>query len=544
MAKNATQILKEREQGIAARQNIESHWQTLHDMFDNVGMDVNTVFVPGNELTITQLFDSYTLETADILASGLSNYLTPAASRWYGLRTKDPMKMEKKRVLHYLKDVEAEVTHTINNSNFYDVMPEFYKKSGVYGTSILFQEDDPFDSIRFYSLPMKNVAIIEDARGRVVEYYIDFEYTATQAVTRFGPEKVHKEVLKQHVDGRDEEKKYTYTFYIGPNWNRNPQALDSGNKEYISQWIDNEHKVEIERGGFDELPALTHRFYTRANNPWGFSPAMKALMDGRLLSTKAKTLLRAEMKSVDGPVAMPDNAFLNPYNGNPRGTNYYKQGTLTKGDIFEFGNNGDIRVGQESIEYSKQRIRSQMFTDVFLAFDGVTKQMNNPEVFEKITEKMTLLGPAVGRFMTVLDKTIHRTIGLLQRQGKLPEPPAEMIEDPRYEIDYLSTLAKAQRNPELQAMQNALQMVAGMASFDPQVIDKINPDKGVDAVWGITGAPIQMLRDDDEVADIRGARAQQAAAEQNAAMMGAGADVALKATQAGKNVRETQAIGM
>jgi len=543
MAKSSEQILKEKSQGVSDRRNIESQWQTLHDFFDNVGSDINTTYSQGTELTITQLYDTCSIEYADVLASGLSNYLTPSASRWYGLRTNDPLKMEKKRVLHYLKDVEAEVTHTLNTSNFYDTMTEFYKKSGVYGTSILFEEEDPFDMVRFYSLPLKSVVIVEDARHRIVEYYIEFEYTATQAVTRFGPDKVHPNVLREHKEGRVNEKKHKYTLYIGPNWERNPQALDNQNKPWISQWIDDTHRHEISRGGFDEQPALTHRFYTRPNQAWGFSPSMKALMDVRLLNAKAKTQLRSQMKHTDPAIAMPDNSFLNPYNGNPRGTNYYKKGTLSQNDIFPIGNYGNPNMGEDTLEYSRQRIRSQMFTDVFLAFDGVTKQMNNPEVFEKITEKMTLLGPAVGRFLTVTDNVIERTIRLLDRQGKLPEPPPEIIEDPSYEIDYLSTLAKAQRNPELQAMQNALQMTAGMASFAPDVMDKINPDKGVDAVWGITGAPIQMLRDDDEVAEIRGNRAKQQEAQQQAEMMGQGADTALKATQAGKNVRETQMLG-
>lgn len=541
MAKPVKQLLAEKAAGIGARTNFESYWQTLHDFFDNSGMDVNTTYYPGTELTVSQLYDTYSLEAADVLAAGLSNYLTPSASRWFGLRTKDPLKMESKAVMRYLKDIETEITHALNNSNFYNVMPEFYKKSGVYGTSVLFQEEDEKDKIRFYSLPMKAVVIANDSRGRAAEYWIEFEYTAEQAVDRF-QEKVHPDVLKQANEKRDPDKKYIYTLYIGPNWNRNPKSKDNKNKPYISQWLDDAHQTEIDRGGFDELPALTHRFYERATMPWGFSPAMKALTDVRMLNAIAKTQIRSMMKHTDPAVAMPDNAFLSPYNGNPRGVNYYKKG-VSADDIFAIGNYGNPAVGDEALRYSKERIASQMFTDVFRTFDGVTKQMNNPEVFERITEKMTLLGPAVGRFMNVLDDTINRTMGILYRQGRLPEPPEEMVGDPSYEIEYLSVLAKAQRNPELQSMQNALQIVAGMASFSPEVMDKINPDQGVDAVWGITGAPVQMLRDDDEVEAIREARAEAEQAQQQAEMMGMGADVSLKATQAGKNVAEAQAIG-
>lgn len=540
--KNVRELLQFKKEGKSARTNFESQWQTLHDYFDNVGTDVNTTHYPGTELKITELYDTYSLETANVLAAGLDNYLTPATSRWYGLRTKDPLKMEKKRVIHYLKDIEAEVNMTLNNSNFHDVKNMFYKKSGVYGTSIIFQEEDPFDKVRFYSIPIKNCVIVEDARGRVVEYYIDFEYTALQAVTRFGPDKVHPDVLRESTNSRQPDKKHMYTLYIGPNWERNPMAMDTKNKPYISHWIDDAHQVIINTGGFDEMPALTHRFYRRDESVWGYSPAMIGLTDARLLNAKAKTLLRAEMKAADPPQAMPHNAFLAPYNGNPRGTNTYQKGKLSRDDIFSFGTDGNIPVGQDSVEYAKKALSSHMFTNVFQAFDGITKQMNNPEVFERIAEKMSLLGQPVGRFITVWGESIHRTIALLDRQGRLPEPPDEIKQDPSYEIDFLSVLAKAQRNPELNSMQNALQMVAGMASFSPDVIDKIDADKGVDAIWGITGAPVQMLRDDEEVQNIREGRKEKEAAAQQAALMGSGADTAVKATQAGLNIKQAQNI--
>jgi len=542
MAKTAKEIVKMKKQGKASRTNFETTWQTLHDYFDNAGTDINTIHFPGTELTVTQLYDTYSLETASILAAGLDNYLTPATSRWYGLRTKDPLKMEKKNVLHYLKDVEAEITHTLNNSNFHDVKTMFYKKSAVYGTSILFEEADSQDYVRFYSVPIKNVVIVEDDRQRVVEYYIDFEYTSLQAVTRFGADKVHPDVLKHAQDNRDTEKKFMYTLHISPNWERNTFSMLSSDKPWLSQWIDDAHEVVIDTGGFDELPALTHRFYRRSETVWGYAPTMIGLVNARLLNAKAKTRMRAEMKQADPPQAMPHNAFLAPYNGNPRGTNYYQRGKLKADDIFSFGNDGNVAVADASIEYQKERLRAQMFTDVFLAFDGITKQMNNPEVFERISEKMTLLGSPVGRFINVWGDVIHRTMGILDRAGRLPDMPDELRDDPSYEIDYMSVLAKAQRNPELNALQNSLQMIAGVASFSPDVMDKIDADKTVDAIVGITGGPVQMLRDDEEVADIRSRRAEKQAQEQQAAMMLDGADMALKATQAGVNVKTAQTM--
>jgi hypothetical protein len=107
------------------------------------------------------------------------------------------------------------------------------------------------------------------------------------------------------------------------------------------------------------------------------------------------------MKYTDPAIAVPDNAFLLPFNMNPRGVNRYDKKAITsKDDVFPIGNYGNPQIGMEMMEYRVNRIRSMMFNDVFLAFQNLTKDMTVPEVMERVTEKMTLLAPAVGRFIT------------------------------------------------------------------------------------------------------------------------------------------------
>ena len=71
-----------------------------------------------------------------------------------------------------------------------------------------------------------------------------------------------------------------------------------------------------------------------------------------------------------------------------------------------------------------------------------------------------------------------------------------------------------------------------MAEFAPQVLDKINPDRVTDEVWAITGAPVQVLRDDQEIKRIRDARAEDAAKAQQLQIANAAADTAQKAGKA------------
>jgi len=536
----AEQLIKNNKQLCSARTNFESYWQQLHDYFYVEAQDLNKSYYPGTELSHNELYDSNSLDAADILASGFMNYLTPQTTEWFDLEPAEESFKNSRAIRTYFQDVRDEINLALNRSNYYPQKSEFFKKSGVYGTSIFFEEEDTQDAVRFYSLPAKQVCVVEDARQRVVEYYIIFEYTAEQAVTRFGFDKLPQEVQEAARGGRT-DRKYQYLLYIGPRWDRDPRKTDAINMPIISQWIDVQKKTTIMEGGYREMPATCHRFFKRANIVWGFSPAMKALPDTRVLNAIAKTQLRAAMKATDPAIAVPDNAFLLPFNMNPRGVNRYDKKALnSKDDVFPIGAYGNPQIGMEMMEYRVNRIRSMMFNDVFLAFQNLTKDMTVPEVMERVTEKMTLLAPAVGRFITDdLDHNIMRTLNILQRSGRLPNPPDELRDNPEYKINYISSLAKAQRSSEIRSLQTAMSMIGQIAQAAPSILDKMDTDKAANVIWEITNAPTQILRDDTEVDAIRESRAEEQAKAQQMAMYAQGAQIAKDATQASKNAKES-----
>lgn len=517
------------------KQNFMSYWQDLHKYFYIESPDHTRQSMAGTELDTTVLYDSTTLEAPDVLASGFMNYLTPPSSKWFKLRAKDNALVDNKRVSNFLEAVSEEIYHALNKSNFYEQAFPSYKSSGVYGTSILLEEDDLEEDVRFYSVPLSQACIVEDAKGRVTAYYLEFEYTAEQAMTRWGAEALSEE-MRREANTPNQNKKHKFLLYIGKRHVRDITKTDKENLPIQAQWIDVEGKRAIEESGYYEFPAMTHRFDKRPFIPWGFSPAMKALPFARLLNAVAKTNLRAMMKHTDPPVAVPHNAFILPFNSNPRAINYYKKTAMDSAkDIFSFGNYGNPNTGMEAVEYYSLQVKSLMYNDVFLAFENITKQMQNPEVQERINEKMAMLGPAVGRFMgEVLNPVVIRTIGILSRKGKLPPMPDELWENPQFEIDYVSMLAQAQKRSELSSLLNGLSVVGQMAQYVPETLDKIDADKTVDKAWDILGAPMVVLRPDKEVDNIRSARAEAQAQAQKMEMINLSADAAKKAAEGDK----------
>lgn len=536
---SAEKIIKNQQQLKSSRADFDNFYQKLHNYFFVEGANIIEEKNKGAELHA--LLDSTSIDCADVLAAGLSNFLTPESSRWLFLEHPDPALRDNDDVKRWMHDVSDEVLLTLSRSNFYNQMPIFYKYSGVYGTSALFCEKDDEDGVRFYNIPIQKLYLTEDARERPSEFYIEFEYTAEQALSRFGS-KCSQEIKDCYVSGRQEDKKFKFVCYFGKRLERDPDKKDKNNMPIRMVWVDEKTKAIMTESGFWSMPCVAHRFYKRPQIVYGYSPAMKALPYVRMVNTMNDTMLRAAMKQADPAIAMPNDAFLGIPDFNPRAINYYERGNLSpKDEIFPIGNFGNPQVGIEHLRYYQEQIRSLMFYDTFLAFNELTKQMTVPEVMERVSEKMTVLGPAVGRFMNdVLQPLIEKVVITLFEADRLPRMPDVMMQNPQFSVKFVGRLIQSQRQSEVNNIVNALSIAGQISQFKPEVLDKINGDKAVEEIFDITGVSTDLLNSDNEVRGLREARAQ--AQVQQEQMMNAQtmAQTYKDAAQGDKNARESQ----
>ncbi len=530
-------IAKNFEKLKGTRTTFDIMYQKLHKYFYVESGDITVQKDKAAE--INHLMDSTSLDCGDIMAAGLANYLTPEASKWVYLEHSNPALRDNKEVKEWMQDVSDEVLLTLSRSNFYNQMPIFYKASGVYGTAGLFCEKDNDDGVRFYNIPIDKLYLTEDARERPNEYYLKFEYTAEQAISRFG-DKCSQEIKDCYASGRDEDKKFSFICFIGNRLERDIDKIDQLNKPIRMLWIDAKTKQKMAETGFDSMPCVAHRFYKRPQIVYGYSPAMKALPYVRLINTMADTIIRAGMKTVDPAIALPDDAFLGRPNFNPRQLNYYQRGRLSgKDDIFPIGNFGNVNVGLAELEWYQAQIKKLMFVDTFQAFSEITKQMTVPEVMERVSEKMTLLGPAVGRYMNdVLQPLIEKVVLILYESNMLPKMPDVMLDDPRFEVKFVGRLVQTQRQSEMNNIINALTISGQIAQMNPEALDKINTDEAINEIFDISGVPQKILRDNNELQAIREARAQAQAQAQQMAMIEQGANSYKNIAQGSKAVNE------
>lgn len=540
MELSGEKIVKNFERLKSSRSSFDSLYQSLHNYFYVESENITDKKVEGSE--ITKLLDTTSIQAADVAAAGLSNYLTPESSRWVYLEHPNPELRDNKEVQNWMHDATDELLYTLARSNFYNQFSIFYKSSIVYGTASVILEKDPIDKIRFYNIPLNRHWFTEDARERPSSYYILSEYTAEQAYSRFG-DKVGSDVLDIYKSGVNNDKKFKYLCYIGQRENYDPDKLDKQNMPIRMVWVDVANKKILAEDGFRSMPCVSHRFYKVAQTSYGYSPAMKALPHARLLNVMTDTILRAAMKQTDPAWAIPDNAFIGRPNFNPRQINFYRRSSLTPRDeIFPLVSQGNVALGENECEMQRQRIEKIMFNDTFQQFSELTKQMTVPEVMERINEKMSLLGPAVGRFIhDVLQPLCEKAIIMLYEQAALPRLPDVMANDAKFEVRFTSRLVQSQKQVEVQNLSSALGYLGQIAQLKPEALDKFNGDAAVDKVFSVIGVDPEVIYGDEEVNNVRQQRAEAQAQQAQMEQMLAGSQVYKTTTEGMRNAENSQA---
>ena len=145
--------------------------------------------------------------------------------------------------------------------------------------------------------------------------------------------------------------------------------------------------------------------------------------------------------------------------------------------------------------------------------------MTATEVIQRTEEKMRLLGPVLGRLQAeLLQPLINRVFNLLERQNLFAIAP-EFIQSGNIDIEYVSPLAKAQRQGDLQSVMRLFELFTPVSEIDPSILDYVDMDGVAKHLMQTLSIPATVVKSDEQVEEIREQRAQaEAVAAENAAI--------------------------
>lgn len=293
----------------------------------------------------------------------------------------------------------------------------------------------------------------------------------------------------------------------------------------------------LSESGFKRFRVLAPRWSITGNDVYGRSPGMDAL--GAVKELQHSKLRRAQAvdMKVNPPLQMP-MALKDRANARlPGGVSYYDATGPGSGIRTAYEVNVDLSHLRADMDECRQEINQAFYADLFLMLANDTRSgITATEVAERHEEKLLMLGPPLERLHNeLLSPLIDLTWDDLGEAGLLDDAPPE-LEGMNLDIEFVSTLAQAQRMVATSGMERFATFVGQLAAAkgDPSVWDKADTDQMVDDYGKAMGINPALVVPDDKVAQIREQRAQQMQAQQVAA-------AALPAAQAAKAASDIDA---
>lgn len=483
-----------------------------------------------------EILDCTGTDAMQVCAAGMMSGLTSPSRPWFKLKPALSGREADADAMAWFEVVQDRMYQVMAGSNFYDTLAQMFEDLTTFGTSPVIIYEDVEDVIRCYNAVAGEYLIAVSSANRAESLYRQFLMTISAIVEMFGLDACPADVQGMwRSKGASLEVEKIVAHAIEPNFpikDRNGEDREILSAEYPWRevyWIWGASSWQpLSVRGFYEPPHIVPRWATTSNDAYGRAPGMKCLGDIMQLQQMTKRYAEAIEKNVRPPL-LADNALKNQPSSILPGHVTYVQNLQTNPGMKSIYNvNINLADMANNMEMIRGRIRVGFFNDLFMMLtqmEGVQPR-NELEIVERRNEKMQVLGPVIERFQNEAGSpAIKRIYRIMERKGLFPPLP-ESLQGVPIEIEYVSMLALAQRAAATAGIERWVAFLGGMAAAKPEVLDLLNGDETGRSYGDLMNVPQKCVVSQNQVAQIRDARAKQQAAqaaEQRALTLGAAA---------------------
>ena len=453
---------------------------------------------------------------------------------WFDLATTDPELTQFMPVKVWLEGVARQLRAVFNASNLYNMAPTMLGELLLFGTGCMTQVDDDENLARFYTHTVGSYHIAQNDKFEVNTVARQYQMTAEQMAMEFSEDggkdiSMLSTAVRTALDRNELGAWFDVNHFIEPNdeFRRdNPLSKFKKFKSVKYEPGNNEREMMLSMKGFDEFPAYVPRWATTGEDVYGTDcPGMVTLGDVRQLQLEEKRKAQAIDKMVNPPLTGPSTVRNVPVSQLPGGLTIY-DGDSSRNKLESLYNmNINLQDLKEDIMGVERRIDEAFKVDLFLAISNMEgiQPRNQLELSQRDAERLLQLGPVLesiqGEF---LDPLISRTFNQLVRAELVPPAPQELQDRP-LKVEYVSSLAQAQRSIDTQGLDRLTAYTAGLMEAGLSDGKKFNADIAIERYADFLGTPPKILVDAKVVAEGRAAdQAKQQQAEQlQAAQQGA-----------------------
>ena len=499
----------------ADRAEWEAEWKTISDYL-LPGRGIYQLYTKPRKrkLTNPNVINPTGREAQKVLTSGLHGGLTSPSRPWLALEYEDENTNDIHPLVSWMSSNEKRLGAAFASSNFYQTIHSFYTEYSGYGTGAIYVGEDSDKPFRFEVLTAGEYAFAVDSTGRPNKFYRTIFMTPQMMVHKFGEKNVSDTVREAYKKEETRDTQYlTVVQAITPD-----RYLDKPFRSVYFELGSNANtrgeNKPLKVSGFYEFPFMVGRWDIIGADTYGLGPGSEAIPNIKRLQELEKAFLIATHKTINPPLNVPSK-LRGKVVTLPGGLNYYSNPNEKVDSLYNM--NLNFPGIMEAIARVEESIEKIFFNDVFLTSsrDPNASPLRTGEVNMRSEERLLRLGPVIERLgHEVFIPLVERCFNIMLRKGLFEQLSPDLAQMAgNYKIKLISPLAQSQKIMEAQPIERLLQFVGGAAQFDPEALDKIDIDKTIDEYQDVTGAPINILRSDDDIVDIRTKRAQQQSAE-------------------------------
>ena len=503
--------------------------------------------------TTTEVFDATAPNALDLMCSSLIGALWPNGSKSVQI-VASPCMDEADRDSEEIKDFYEYCTKTLHHvvdnprAGFQTALEEYMGDQGTFGVSgiAVNEHDDDELPVTFSAVDAKRLAIAEGPHGYVDTVYIKRFVTIKQLVQKFGIDNVSSTIRELFTkgNGTDIEQKRAYIEAIEPRM-ETKNGFGNMDKPIACIYIEYDTNHVLKESGYDEMPIFITRFKKKMGEVYGRSPAIEAMPDILEINSRREMLIVADEKMLNPPLAVYDDGQLGGgsvdtsagaisvfhVTGRSSGKQRVIEQIVTIGDmqssykrvtelidiirlafhidrLTDFNNDTRMTLGEAKL---RDQMRSQSLNAIY------SRQMN--ELFSRLVARVFNI--CFNRHLFGYPKNSPEG---LQKAANgemvrwIPDKVMELAKKGKeaYYAEFISPAARAMKAEELNGIQQLVTYVLGLMQADPSVIDNLDLDIAIRKVQNLGGAPSDVLRSTEAVAQLR--QAKNAAAQKQQAL--------------------------
>ena len=459
----------------------------------------------------TQILDSTPVIAVRNFYSGMMSGATSPAQNWFKFRIRNYNMENDYEVKSWCAAVEKLMRDALNASKIYEKLPIVYKQLGVFGFSTLAFESDYDDIFVSKVLPIGSYRYAKNFKGEVDTLAREYSETAKNIVEQFGEENVSDAVKK--AAKKSPQTYFEVVHIVMPNPNFDSTKVWAKNKKFISAYYEISSKEDklLSISGFNKFPYIVFEAETNGEDVYPSDcPAINALPDVKQLNTMVKEYAKAVKKIVSPPMKGPakfkdrtistlPESYIEDVEGDDKGVR----------PIHEVP--PQILQLKEQIYEMKNTVKEHFYNDLFaMILNTAERGRTATEVNELKEEKMVLLSPLLEQIHSSLSAAFEWIFEEFVNDEILPPPP-EQIQGGEIDIEFVSTLAQAQKVQRIAAMERFSTFTINLAnSLDPVLRNKLNGCKMIDDYADFANIDPSQVQPTEVVEQIRQQQAQEA----------------------------------